>query len=66
MAQGLLEYETLTGDEIEKVIKGQKLGDDDDNETPKPTAKPSLAAVPKTTRKPKKPRDPGMEPEPNT
>lgn len=66
LAQGLLEYETLTGDEIEKVIKGQKLGDDDDNETPKPTAKPSLAAVPKTTRKPKKPRDPGMEPEPNT
>lgn len=66
LAQGLLEYETLTGEEIEKVIKGQKLGDDDDDETPKPKAKPSLAAVPKTTRKPRKPRDPGMEPEPNS
>jgi len=66
LAQGLLEYETLTGEEIEKVISGQKLGDDDDNETPKPKAKPSVAAVPKTTRKPRKPRDPEMEPEPNT
>jgi cell division protease FtsH len=66
LAQGLLEYETLTGEEIEKVINGQKLGDDDDDETPKPKAKPSLAEVPKTTRKPRKPRDPGMEPEPNT
>jgi cell division protease FtsH len=66
LAQGLLEYETLTGDEIQKVIKGQKLGDDDDDENSKPEAKPSLAAVPKTTRKPRKPRDPGLEPEPNT
>jgi len=66
LAQGLLEYETLTGEDIQKVIKGQKLGEDDDDETPKPKAKPSLAAVPKTTRKPRKPRDPGLEPEPNS
>jgi cell division protease FtsH len=66
LAQGLLEYETLTGEEIGKVIKGQKLGDDDDSEPPKAKTKPSVAEVPKTTRKPRKPRDPGMEPEPNT
>ena len=66
LAQGLLEYETLTGEEIGKVIKGQKLGDDDDNDKPDAKAKPSVAAVPKTTRKPRKPRDPEMEPEPNT
>ena len=66
LAQGLLEYETLTGEEIGKVIKGQKLSDNDDNEPPKAKAKPSVAAVPKTTRKPRKPRDPEMEPEPNT
>jgi cell division protease FtsH len=66
LAQGLLEYETLTGEEIGKVIKGQKLGDDDDNDTPDAKAKPSVAEVPKTVRKPRKPRDPGLEPEPNT
>ena len=49
LAQGLLEYETLTGDEINKIIKGQKLTSDDEDvmlET-----KPSLAAVPKTSKK---------------
>ncbi|MGY9043350.1 MAG: ATP-dependent zinc metalloprotease FtsH, partial [Rhodobacterales bacterium] len=52
LAQGLLEYETLTGDEINKIIKGQKLTSDDEDvmlET-----KPSLAAVPKTSKKPRK------------
>ena len=66
LAQGLLEYETLTGEEIGKVIKGQKLGDNDDDETPSAKSKPSVAEVPKTVRKPRKPRDPGLEPEPNT
>ena len=55
LAQGLLEYETLTGDEINKIIKGQKLTSDDEDvmlET-----KPSLAAVPKTSKKPRKKPD---------
>ena len=55
LAQGLLEYETLTGDEINKIIKGQKLTSDDEDvmlET-----KPSLAAVPKTSKKPRKKTD---------
>ncbi|WP_339108214.1 ATP-dependent zinc metalloprotease FtsH [Thioclava sp. GXIMD4216] len=30
LAQGLLEYETLTGEEIKKVIRGETLGGDDD------------------------------------
>ena len=68
LAQGLLEYETLTGEEIERVIRGEPPEDEDD--TPTPASKddsgtPSLTAVPKT--KPK--RDPdagGMEPEPST
>ena len=52
LAQGLLEYETLTGDEINKIIKGQKLSSyDEDN---KKKTKPSLAAVPKTSKKPRK------------
>ena len=52
LAQGLLEYETLTGDEINKIIKGQKLSSDDEDN--KKETKPSLAAVPKTSKKTRK------------
>jgi len=62
LAKGLLEYETLTGDEIRKVIAGEALGGDDD--TSKPASGggiTSIAAIPKTrARAPK----PGAEPEP--
>ena len=44
LAQGLLEYETLTGEEIGKVIRGEALGGDDD--TP-PSAIPSVPAIPR-------------------
>ena len=63
LAQGLLEYETLTGDEIRKVMAGESL-DGDKGDTPPPEGNsPSLSAIPKTsrTRAPK----PGMEPEPS-
>ncbi len=64
LAQGLLEYETLTGHEIGKVIAGEvlKRGDDDD-ETPDPGNASSVTAIPKTT-KPKS-GDGGLEPEPS-
>lgn len=63
LAQGLLEYETLTGSEITRVIAGEPLnrGSDDDGADPGGNA-PSVAAVPKT-KKPK-PRDGGLEPDP--
>ena len=61
LAQGLLEYETLTGDEIEKVIKGKKLVNTDDEKPSKSKVKPSLAAVPKTSRKPRKPKEQDTE-----
>ncbi|MEM6634252.1 MAG: ATP-dependent zinc metalloprotease FtsH [Pseudomonadota bacterium] len=66
LAEGLLEYETLTGSEITKVINGQPLsrGDDDDDTADSGSA-PSLTAIPKTKPKPPK-ADPGMEPEPST
>ena len=66
LAQGLLEYETLTGSEIAKVIAGQPLnrGDDEEDDTPD-SGTTSVAAIPKT-RKPKTPKsDGGMEPEPS-
>ena len=61
LAQGLLEYETLTGDEINKIIKGQKLTSED--EDVKKEAKPSLAAVPKTSKKPRKSSESDDKPE---
>ena len=51
LAQGLLEYETLTGDEIKKVMAGEHLGGDDSDDTPS-GSQPSVTALPKT--KPRK------------
>ena len=63
LAQGLLEYETLTGIEIAKVIAGEPLNrGDDDEDTPDEGDTPSLTAIPKT--KPRTSGDGGMEPEP--
>ena len=64
LAQGLLEYETLTGNEITRVIAGEPpKSDDHDDGMPENDAKPSLTAVPKT--KPKSKPGGGMEPEPS-
>ncbi|MDG4648226.1 ATP-dependent zinc metalloprotease FtsH [Roseibacterium sp. SDUM158017] len=65
LAQGLLEYETLTGVEIMKVINGEPLNRGDDSDDASKPGGPSLTAVPKT-RKPKSDPDTGgMEPEPS-
>ncbi|MEZ5778971.1 MAG: ATP-dependent zinc metalloprotease FtsH [Paracoccaceae bacterium] len=67
LAQGLLEFETLTGDDMMRVIRGEapKVDDDgDDGADDKPDA-PSLTAIPKT-KKAKTPKGGGMEPEPST
>ena len=63
LAEGLLEYETLTGEEITKVIAGKVLnrGQDDDEEDSGST--PSVTAVPKTKKTKSKPSG-DMEPEP--
>ena len=65
LAQGLLEYETLTGDDIKKIVKGEALtsGEDEDDRPGKGSA-PSVTAIPKTKLKPK-PKG-GLEPEPAT
>ena len=69
LAQGLLEYETLTGNEITKVIAGEALnrGDDDEDDTPDTGGTASITAIPKT--KPRKKPDAGdgeLEPEPTS
>lgn len=65
LAQGLLEYETLTGEEIKRVMKGEPPHVDDDDAGDDGTA-PSVTAIPKTKPKPKPKGDGGMEPEPST
>jgi len=63
LAAGLLEYETLTGDEIKRVMKGDPPFSDDDGKDDGSAVAPSVTAIPKT--KPKaKPTGP-MEPEPS-
>ncbi|SPJ24748.1 ATP-dependent zinc metalloprotease FtsH [Palleronia abyssalis] len=62
LAQGLLEYETLTGPEITKVINGEPLNRGDDDDTPDQGNTSSIASIPKT--KPKAKPDGGLEPEP--
>ncbi len=63
LAQGLLEYETLTGEEITKVIAGEPLNrGDDEGDKPDQGGTASVTAIPKT--KPKsKPSGDGL-PEP--
>ena len=65
LAEGLLEYETLTGDEIKRVMKGEpphaEDGDDDADEG----NAPSVTAIPKTKPRNKPSGDGGMEPEPS-
>ncbi|MAC79851.1 MAG: cell division protein FtsH [Rhodobacteraceae bacterium] len=65
LAQGLLEYETLTGEEIKRVMRGEPpQSGDDKGDTPDQGNAPSVTAIPKT--KPKKsPPEGGMEPEPS-
>ena len=66
LAKGLLEYETLTGDEIRKVIAGEKLGGDEDAGTPPAPSgggTASVVSIPKT-RKPRAAK-PKPDPEPS-
>ena len=62
--KGLLEYETLTGNEITRVIAGEALNRGDDADDTPPQSGTSVSAIPKT--KPKKPKKPdaGLAPEP--
>ena len=66
LAQGLLEYETLTGEEIKRVMNGEppNSGGDDEGAGESPDDTPSVTAIPKTKPKSKPAGDGGLEPEP--
>jgi len=53
LAQGLLEYETLTGDEIKRVMKGEPPHSDDESDADDGNATQSVTAIPKTKPKAK-------------
>jgi len=59
LAQGLLEYETLTGEEIAKVVAGEKLNRGEEPGESAAGAEPGVATVPRTRR-----RRPGTDPSP--
>ncbi len=52
LAQGLLEYETLTGEDMMRVIRGEKPSSEDDDKPASPPSgnAPSVASIPKTKR----------------
>ncbi|MEZ5722744.1 MAG: ATP-dependent zinc metalloprotease FtsH [Paracoccaceae bacterium] len=66
LAQGLLEYETLTGEEIKRVMAGlpPHVGPDDEGGSAQKEEEPSVLAIPKTNPRKKPAGDGGMEPEP--
>ncbi|WP_371169861.1 ATP-dependent zinc metalloprotease FtsH [Aliiroseovarius sp. 2305UL8-7] len=64
LAQGLLEYETLTGAEIQRVMDGDPPQAGDDEADKPDDGAPSLTAIPKTKPRSKPSGDGGMEPEP--
>ena len=64
LAQGLLEFETLSGDEIKNLLNGKRpVREDPSDETQHP---PRGSAVPATGAKPRpdKGAEPGLEPQP--
>ena len=65
IAEGLLEYETLSGDEIKALIAGEKPARDlgDDSPTSRGTAVPK-AGKPKSDKKGGEEPDSGLEPQP--
>ena len=64
LAQGLLEYETLTGEEIKRVMAGKLPSEPDEDDKPDAGSAPSITAIPKAKGK-KTPPAGGMEPEPS-
>jgi len=62
LAQGLLEYETLSGKEIRDLLDGKPPV----RETAEEAAASKGSAVPVTKGKPKAPPSPGMEPQPQS
>lgn len=65
LAEGLLEYETLSGDEIKQLIAGNKPSRDQGNDTPSRGSGVPKAGSPRKRKSSGEPgNEPGMEPQP--
>ncbi|MEM7061055.1 MAG: ATP-dependent zinc metalloprotease FtsH [Pseudomonadota bacterium] len=66
LAQGLLEYETLTNDEIALILDGKPLNRSEDDDVPPAPHDGGHSAIPKAgkSRRGDGEPDPGMEPQP--
>ena len=64
IAKALLEYETLTADDIDNVLKGRKIDRDEDGVPAQKDGERPRASVPATSKKRKTGPGGGMEPEP--
>ena len=64
LAEGLLEYETLTGAEIQRVMNGEPPRSDDGSDATPPSDGASVTAVPKASKRKSKAPDSGLNPEP--
>jgi cell division protease FtsH len=64
LAKGLLEYETLSGDEIQSLIRGEQILRPDKDAQPEPTKPRSSVPTSKPTGREAKGGGGGMEPEP--
>jgi len=65
LAQGLLEYETLTGDEIKRVIRGETPDSQNDDDDSNEKQKSSVTRIPKSKLRRNDFEDGDMEPEPS-
>jgi len=65
LATGLLEYETLTGDEIAKVITGAPLDRSDDGDATPTSPERTVSAIPRAGKPRRGDGEPDMEPQPN-
>ena len=63
LAQGLLEYETLTGEEITRVMNGEELHREEDSDNGDGNSASSVTSIPKTGRKKPPKNKGGLEPQ---
>ncbi len=64
MAEALLEYETLNGDDIDKIMRGEPLPERRPDTAPQPAPQPRRGSVPSTSRPSPQPPAGGPTPSP--